>query len=292
MDAAACPIPKRVGIVHKKGSSEAQGCAAAAAQYLRDRGVEVILDPAEAGRSADLVLVLGGDGTLIYAAHLLGGRPAAILGVNMGSLGFMTEVPYAQLYPALDLVLQGKATVSERMKLRVHVHRGGAAERKVVDSEVLNEVVIAKGALAPMAELEVTAGGQYVTTYKADGVIVATPTGSTAYSLSVGGPILMPTMNGYILTPISPHTLAQRPMVFDESAELEITIDSVVGDAMLTVDGQLTRSLGEGSRVIIRASEHRARLISFSDRSFFEILREKLHWGMIPALGHEHKPRR
>ncbi|HSB18730.1 MAG TPA: NAD(+)/NADH kinase [Anaeromyxobacteraceae bacterium] len=279
MDSSACPIPKRVGIVHKKNSTEAAACAAAAAQYLRGHGVEVILDPPEAGRSADLVLVLGGDGTLIYAAHLLAGRPAPILGVNMGSLGFMTEVPYAQLYPALDLVLQGKATVSERMKLRVHVHRGGAAEQKVVDSEVLNEVVIAKGALAPMAELEVTAGGQYVTTYKADGVIVATPTGSTAYSMAANGPILYPAMKGVIvLTPICPHTLTQRPIVLPDDMDLDITLHSP-GDVVVSFDGRGFLKLERTDRVQIKPSKSRVLLVKNPHIDYFGILRAKLKWG-------------
>jgi len=279
MDSSACPIPKRVGIVHKKNSTEAAASAAAAAQYLRGRGVEVILDPPEAGRSADLVLVLGGDGTLIYASHLLAGRPAPILGVNMGSLGFMTEVPYAQLYPALDLVLQGKATVSERMKLRVHVHRGGAAEQKVVDSEVLNEVVIAKGALAPMAELEVTAGGQYVTTYKADGVIVATPTGSTAYSMAANGPILHPAMKGVlVLTPICPHTLTQRPIVLPDDMDLDITLHSP-GDVVVSFDGRGFLKLERTDRVQIKPSKSRVLLVKNPHIDYFGILRAKLKWG-------------
>jgi NAD+ kinase len=279
MDSSACPIPKRVGIVHKKNSTEAAACAAAAAQYLRGHGVEVILDPPEAGRSADLVLVLGGDGTLIYASHLLAGRPAPILGVNMGSLGFMTEVPYAQLYPALDLVLQGKATVSERMKLRVHVHRGGAAEQKVVDSEVLNEVVIAKGALAPMVELEVTAGGQYVTTYKADGVIVATPTGSTAYSMAANGPILHPAMKGVIvLTPICPHTLTQRPIVLPDDMDLDITLHSP-GDVVVSFDGRGFLKLERTDRVQIKPSKSRVLLVKNPHIDYFGILRAKLKWG-------------
>jgi len=279
METAACPIPKRVGIVHKKNSTEAANCAEAAARYLRGHGVEVILDPAEAGRSADLLLVLGGDGTLIHASHLLAGRPAPILGVNMGSLGFMTEVPYSQLYPALDLVLQGKATVSERMKLRVHVHRGGAAEQKVLDSEVLNEVVIAKGALAPMAELEVTAGGQYVTTYKADGVIVATPTGSTAYSMAANGPILHPAMKGVIvLTPICPHTLTQRPIVLPDDMDLDITLHSP-GDVVVSFDGRGFLKLEQADRVQIKPSRSRVLLVKNPHIDYFGILRAKLKWG-------------
>jgi len=236
MPSQVCPVPRRVGIVHKPTSPEAAACAAATAQYLRGRGIEVLLDEAETGPGAELVVVLGGDGTLIHAAGLLAGRRAPILGVNMGSLGFMTEVPYAQLYPAIDLVLAGKATYTERMKLGVHVHRGDGDVR-VADSEVLNDVVIAKAALAPMVELEVTAGGQYVTTYKADGVILATPTGSTAYSMAANGPILHPTMRGVILTPICPHTLTQRPIVLPDDMGINITLQSR-SEVVVSLDGQ------------------------------------------------------
>jgi NAD+ kinase len=279
MTSQACPVPRRVGIVHKPSSAEAADCAAAAAQYLRARGLEVLRDEAETGRSADLVLVLGGDGTLIHAARLLAGRPAPILGVNMGSLGFMTEVPQGQLYPALDQVLEGKATVSERMKLGVHLHRGGADQARVVDSEVLNEVVIAKGALAPMAELEVTAGGQYVTTYKADGVIVATPTGSTAYSMAAAGPILHPAMRGVILlTPICPHTLTQRPIVMPDDMNLDITLRSP-GEVVLSLDGQGFVKVEPTDRVQIKQSGSRVLLVRNSLIDYFGILRAKLKWG-------------
>ncbi len=273
-----CPVPRRVGIVHKKSSPEAAACAAAVAQVLRGKGVEVLLDEAETGRAADLVLVLGGDGTLIHASGLLAGRPVPILGVNMGSLGFMTEVPQGQLYPALDLVLDGKATFSERMKLGVHLHRGGAAERLAVNAEVLNEVAIAKGALAPMAELEVTAGGQYVTTYKADGVIVATPTGSTAYSMAAAGPIVHPSMRGVILTPICPHTLTQRPIVLPDDMNLDITLRSP-GEVVLSLDGQGFIKVERADRVQIKQSRSRVLLVSNPNIDYFGILRAKLKWG-------------
>ena len=278
MTPQVCPVPRRVGIVHKKSSPEAAACAAATAQILRGKGVEVLLDEAETGRAADLVLVLGGDGTLIHASSLLAGRPVPILGVNMGSLGFMTEVPQGQLYPALDLVLSGKATVSERMKLGVHLHRGGAAEEKVLDAEVLNEVAIAKGALAPMAELEVTAGGRYVTTYKADGIIVATPTGSTAYSMAAAGPIVHPSMRGVILTPICPHTLTQRPIVLPDDMNLDITLRSP-GEVVLSLDGQGFIKVERTDRVQIKQSRSRVLLVSNPNIDYFGILRAKLKWG-------------
>jgi NAD+ kinase len=277
MSGHPCPIPRRVGIVHKVTSAEASETAALVERFLSAKGLEVIRDEVEAGRSADLVVVLGGDGTLIHAAGLLEGRPAPILGVNMGSLGFMTEVPQAELYAALELVLAGKAEVSERMKLRVHLHRGGRPER-ALDSEVLNDVVIAKSALSRMAELDTRCSGEKVTTYKADGVIVATPTGSTAYSLAANGPIMYPTMRGVIIAPICPHTLTQRPLVVpdDENIEIVLTNDTEV---YLTLDGQKGLPLQKGDRVQVKQSYNRVLLVRNPNLGYFGILRAKLRWG-------------
>jgi NAD+ kinase len=276
MNRHPCPVPRRVGIVHKASSEEAAACAAAAAQYLASRGVEVLKDEQEAARRADLVLVLGGDGTLIHAARMLDGRPAPILGVNMGSLGFLTEVPQAELYQAIEHVLSGKAEVSERMKLRVHLHRG--SDEKLVDAEVLNDVVIAKGTLSRMAEFEATAAGDFVTRYKADGIIVATPTGSTAYSLAANGPILYPSMRGVILNPICPHTLTQRPIVLPDDQTVNILLVSE-SEVYLTLDGQSGLRLEVGDRVQIKQSPNRVLLVRNPRVDYFGILRAKLKWG-------------
>ncbi len=277
MSGHPCPIPRRVGIIHKLTSAEAAETAHFVAQFLESKGVEVVTEEAEAGRSADLVIVLGGDGTLIHAAAVLEGRPAPILGVNMGSLGFMTEVPQAELYGAIELVLSGKAQVSERMKLRVHLHKGGRPER-ALDSEVLNDVVIAKSALSRMAELDTRCSGEKVTTYKADGVIVATPTGSTAYSLAANGPIMYPSMRGVIIAPICPHTLTQRPLVVpdDENIDIILTNDTEV---YLTLDGQKGQPLTKGDRVQVKQSHNRVLLVRNPNLDFFGILRAKLRWG-------------
>jgi NAD+ kinase len=277
MSAQPCPVPRRVGIVHKVTSAEATETALFVGQYLRNKGVEVLVDEEEVGRSADVVVVLGGDGTLIHAQYLLGGRPAPILGVNMGSLGFMTEVPQSRLYEALEQVLAGEAKVSERMKLRVHLHKGGAPER-ALDAEVLNDVVISKSALSRMAELETRCSGDYVTTYKADGVIVATPTGSTAYALAANGPIMYPTMRGVIIAPICPHTLTQRPLVLpdDQTVNIVLTSDSEV---YLTLDGQRGVQLARGDRVQIKQSANRVMIVRNPNIDYFGILRAKLRWG-------------
>ncbi len=278
MERQACPVPRRVGIVHKQSSPEADACAAAAAEYLAARGLEVLRDEAEAARRADLVLVLGGDGTLIHAAGILEGRPVPILGVNMGSLGFMTEVPQPELYQAIEHVLSGKAEVSERMKLRIHLHRGGAAMEKIVDSEVLNDVVIAKGTLSRMAEFEAIFSGDYVTTYRADGIIVATPTGSTAYSLAANGPILYPSMRGVILAPICPHMLTQRPIVVPDDGTVNITLKSD-SEVFLTLDGQTGMPIHQYDRIQIKQSHNRVLLVRNPNIDYFGILRTKLKWG-------------
>jgi NAD+ kinase len=277
MNGHPCPVPKRVGIVHKVSSAEASETALFVGQFLANKGVPVVTEEAEVAAEADLVIVLGGDGTLIHAARLLGGRPVPILGVNMGSLGFLTEVPQSEMYAAIDLVLSGKATVSERMKLRVHLHRA-ASETPIVDAQVLNDVVIGKGALARMAEFDTRCSGQFVATYKADGIIVATPTGSTAYSLAANGPILFPTMRSVVLSPICPHTLTQRPIVVPDDQNLEIILmnDSEV---YLTLDGQRGVPLERGDRVQVKQSSHRVLLVRNPAIDFFGILRAKLRWG-------------
>jgi NAD+ kinase len=274
---APCPVPRRVGIVHKLPSAEAAETAQQVAKFLRAKGIEVVTDEVEAGRTADLMVVLGGDGTLIHAQSLLDGRPAPILGVNMGSLGFMTEVPRSGLYPALEQVLAGKAEVSERMKLRVHLHKSGAQE-PALDAEVLNDVVIAKSALSRMAELDARCSGEYVTTYRADGVIVATPTGSTAYSLAANGPIMYPTMRGVIIAPICPHTLTQRPLVVPDDVNIEIFLTNDT-EAYLTLDGQKGQPLKKGDRVQVKPSYNRVLLVRNPNLDYFGILRAKLRWG-------------
>jgi NAD+ kinase len=277
MDDQLCPAPRTVGIVTRRDSPEAAETARQVECFLRDQGCAVVLDEAELGRAADLVLVLGGDGTLLHASRLLSGRSVPILGVNMGKLGFMTEMPQSDLYPALSLVLSGQARLSERMKLRVQVHRAGGG-RSPLDSEVLNDAVIAKGAGSPMAELDTSWGGNYVSTYKADGIIVATPTGSTAYSLAANGPIVHPSMRGVIITPICPHTLTQRPIVVPDDQAINIVL---LNDAevYLSLDGQPGGRLEEGDRVEVKQSPNRVLLVRNPGIDFFGILRAKLLWG-------------
>ncbi len=278
MESLPCSVPRRIGIVPKKTSAEATETAHYVERFLRGKGVDVLRDEEAVGRDSDLVVVLGGDGTLIHAAHLLGGRPVPILGINMGSLGFMTEVPQSEMYVALERVLAGQSTVSPRMKLRIHLHRGGKDGAPELDAEVLNDAVISKGALSPMAELDTSYGGDYLTTYKADGVIIATPTGSTAYSLAANGPIVYPTMRGMIINPICPHTLTQRPLVVPDDRTINVVL---LNDAKvyLSLDGQTGVPLSRGDRVQVKPSPNRVLLVRNPSFHFFGILRAKLRWG-------------
>ncbi len=233
-------------------------------------------DEAELARSADLVVVLGGDGTLIGAARLLQGRPVPILGINLGSLGFMTEIPQSELFEALEGALAGQLKVDSRMKLTCRLFRD---EKVVLEDEVLNDIVLNKGALARIADHETSINGTFITLYKSDGVIVSTPTGSTAYSLSAHGPIVHPSVDCMIVTPICPHALTQRPIVVPGDQVLSITLRSESTDVYLTLDGQSGHVLHTGDRIEVRRSANRVLLIKNPHLDYFAILRQKLHWG-------------
>ncbi|OJH40936.1 NAD(+)/NADH kinase [Cystobacter ferrugineus] len=225
---------------------------------------------------ADLVVVLGGDGTLIHAARMLDGRPTPILGVNLGTLGFMTEISADDIFPALDAVLAGRFKLESRMKLCCRLVREG---KVLVQDEVLNDVVINKGALARVADHEVSIEGVPVAMYKADGVILATPTGSTAYSLSAGGPIVHPSVDCTVLTPICSHALTHRSTLVPADRTIRITLCSETADTFLTLDGQTGHSLQCGDSIEVVRSPNRVQLLRDPGVGYFSILRKKLHWG-------------
>jgi len=231
---------------------------------------------AELTQRTELLIAMGGDGTLIHGARLLGNRPVPILGINLGSLGFMTEVPSAEIYPVLDQVLAGDFLTSSRMKLSCKVRRDGLV---VLEDQALNDVVVNTGALARLADHELLMGGQYVTTFKADGVIIATPTGSTAYSLSAGGPIVHPRVDAIIVAPICPHALTQRPIVMPGDQTLTLLVNSEIRDLYLTLDGHAGHPLRQGDRVDIERAPNRVLLISNPHLDYFAVLRQKLRWG-------------
>lgn len=280
---------KRIGIIGKSGKPEPAEIAKDIIPWLRERDAEVFVDietsqslgikgylRSEIPKLVDLVLVLGGDGTMLSVARLVCERGIPILGINLGGLGFITEVQKTEVYDALERVFAGQYTLEERLMLNAYVVRHG---ERISGYTTLNDVVINKGALARIIELETSIDKRYVTTFRADGLIVATPTGSTAYCLSAGGPILFPTLESIVLIPICPHTLTNRPIVLPDIVSIEITLKSLVEDVFLTLDGQVGFSLRQNDTVIIEKSPYKTRLLIPFERDFFEVLRTKLRWG-------------
>lgn len=283
------PLFRRVGVVAKTASPEALKSASELDEWLARRGLEVLLDEAvppaagEEGRERfdpaadmDLVVVLGGDGTLLSVARSLE-RPIPILGVNMGSLGFLTEVNRAELYPSLVRVLSGHYGIEERSLFGVELQR--AADGESSHFRVLNDAVIAKSALARIIEMTLRVDGDLVGHFRADGLIISTPTGSTAYNLSAGGPILYPRLPVAVITPICPHTLSLRPLAVPDASLLEVVLQTQREEVFLTLDGQEGMSLAFHDRVLIRRSDAVVRLVKASGRTFYESLRGKLRWG-------------
>ncbi len=231
---------------------------------------------AELASTANLLIVLGGDGTLLAAARVAAPCGVPILPVNLGGLGFLTSVTLDELYPALELVLEGRHRISERVMLSVELLRGGqVAERQ----RALNDVVINKGALARMVDLDLHIDDAYVCQYRADGLIVSTPTGSTAYSLSAGGPIVYPTVDAFVITPICPHTLSDRPLVVPDAVKIEVNFEGSDEPVYMTVDGQIGIELKGGDRVRVRKAPEKLKLVRAPKKTYYELLRSKLKWG-------------
>ncbi len=286
----------RVGIVAKSHLREAVPHLVAIGAWLEARGVQavfetataalmppstarVVLDKAPLVQGVDMVLVLGGDGTLLSVADAIAvaGCGTPMLGVNFGSLGFLTEVTLPELYSSLDAALGGRASIEERMMLQATTLRRGAPFAEHI---ALNDVVVTKAARSRMIDLSVSVGDEFVTRVKADGLIVATPTGSTAYNLAAGGPIVQPTLDALLLTPIAPHTLTNRPIVIPASSPVRVQPNIEERDELyITFDGQAGFELEAGDEIRIRCAERRLRLLRPSTRSYFSVLREKLKWG-------------
>jgi NAD+ kinase len=224
----------------------------------------------------DMIIVLGGDGTMIGVARLVAEKGIPILGVNIGGLGFLTAVSRDELYEVLDRVLVDDCHVEERIMLNACVLRHSEC---IAEYIVMNDVVVNKGALARIIDLETYVNSTYISTFKADGLIVSTPTGSTAYALSAGGPILYPTINSIVLAPICPHTLTNRPIVLPDDVKIEIMLRSRNEDVFLTLDGQMGFSLRQNDIIEVKKSQYRARLFIPCERDYFEIIRTKLKWG-------------
>jgi NAD+ kinase len=280
---------KKIGIICKPGRKEPQEILQELLPFLRQKGCEAFVDAETAAALSingfsrdeivsrvDLVLVLGGDGTMLSVSRLVAEQGVPILGINLGSLGFITEVSRDEIFSSVNKMLNDGCAIEERLMLSAAVHRDG---KKLTEYTVLNDVVINKGAVARIIDLETNINGNYVTTFKADGLIISTPTGSTAYSLSAGGPILYPTLESIVLTPICSHTLTNRPIVLPDNFKIEIIIKKISGDVFLTLDGQVGFSLRMGDVIEINKADYKTKLLVPLERDYFRVLRTKLKWG-------------
>jgi len=282
---------KRLGIVAKTDRDEARTVVPQLLDWCAARGIQPILEKETAGvcpqatcgvvgRSelpshSDLLLVLGGDGTLLSMARMVGDLGVPILGVNLGGLGFLTALTLDELFPALEAYLRDELVIEERMLLEARVYRQG---ERLGEYAALNDVVITKSAMSRIIRLEVAVDGDFATGYRADGLILSTPTGSTAYCLSAGGPIVFPTMDAVVLTPICSHTLTNRPIVLPATQRISITL-LTDQDVMLTLDGQVGFALKANDTVEVRRAAARTRLLRMPQKHFFSVLRTKLKWG-------------
>ncbi len=287
---------KRIGVVVKPHQPDALETLCQLTSWLSERGITLVGSPQidreriehqtgcavevvnedELARQVDLMLVLGGDGTMIATARMVGDTKVPVIGVNYGGLGYLAEFPLEELFPALDSILAGQYEIQQRLMLTVELWRG---EELVTRNRVLNDVVVNKSALARIIEIEAYLNEQFLNLFRADGLIVATPTGSTAYNLSAGGPIIFPSMNAVVITPICPFTLSNRPIVVPDDSMIEVRLMTKNEEVALTLDGQVGFPLKAGDRAVIRKSNTAFNLVQPPNRNYFDVLRNKLKWG-------------
>ncbi len=287
---------RKIGILAKRHKPEAAEVIEKLIPWLEERGVETIVDkefapllgiksrPLEKEAlpaNVDLIAVFGGDGTLLSVARLMGNSHPLVLGVNLGSLGFLTEVTLDELYAAFEALLKGDFEVDNRMMIDTVLKREG---ERIAAYRALNDAVINKGALARIIDMEIYIDGQFVSDFRAYGLIISTPTGSTAYSLSAGGPIVYPSMEAFVITAICPQTLTNRPLVVSSSSHIEVVLSSGT-DVMLTVDGQVGLPMLVGDATIVTRAENPFRLVKPRGKNYFEVLRRKLNWGGTIKIG-------
>jgi len=280
---------KTIGIAGKPHKDDVKRTASKLTHWLRKHGIDVVLEDhlgdsapvplpsrEELPRHADMIIVLGGDGTLLSVARAVGNDRVPILGINMGGLGFLTDITLSEMFPLLKEILEGNYTVRKRMLLKTTITRKSGTQKTF---QALNDVVINKGALARIIDIKAAISGEYLTTYRSDGLIVSTPVGSTGYSLSAGGPIVCPGVNGIIITPICPHTLTNRPILIKEDDTVTLTLLSKEDEVIVTVDGQVGHPIGYEDTVEISKSDNSIAMIVPPGKSYYEILRTKLKWG-------------
>ena len=292
----AQPSIKRIGVVVKPHQPDALKTLCRLTEWLSQRDIKLVGGPEiereriehqtgcaiesvkeEAlAKTVDLMLVLGGDGTMIATARMLGDIEVPVMGVNYGGLGYLAEFPLEELFSALEAILAGDYKVQERLMLTVELRRG---EELITKNRVLNDVVVNKSALARIIEIETYLNNQFLNRFRADGLIVSTPTGSTAYNLSAGGPIIFPSMNAVVITPICPFTLSNRPIVVPDDSVIEVRLMTEKEEVALTLDGQVGFPLQAGDRALIRKSNATFNLVQPANRNYFDVLRDKLKWG-------------
>lgn len=284
------PDVSKIGIISKPDADRAGKVVAELLPWLADHGIEARCDEETASYvegvegvprtkvpdGTDLIILLGGDGTLLSAVRALAGRTVPVFAVNLGSMGFLTAITVDELFPELELALRGEQRVGERRLLHCELHRGG---RMRSEYEALNDIVVDKIDIARMIDLIAFVDDDLVCEYKADGLIVSTPTGSTAYSLSAGGPIIFPTVEALVMTPICPHTLTNRPVVLPLGSRIRLEVKAKDDAAFLTIDGQVGEPLKQGDELVVCCSQQTVRLLRPPRLKFFDVLREKLRWG-------------
>ncbi len=283
------PVIKRIGIICKHDNAPAWELAGKLRDWLGGRSIETVFDDGTAAHlgltgvrkedvpeRSDAVVVFGGDGTLLSVARLVAERGTPIIGVNLGTLGFLTTVPVEQIYATMETVLTGQYNVQERIMLQVSIKRGGNA---ISSNHVLNDMVINKGALARIIDLDTFIDGKFLTAFRADGLIVYTPTGSTGYSLSANGPVVHPTLSCLGITPICPHTLTNRPLILPDTVVFEAAVRSGTEDVYLTLDGQVGFLLKPEDVVEAKVASHKIYMVMSPQEDYYHMLRTKLKWG-------------
>jgi NAD+ kinase len=284
------PPVRRIGLLVKPGEPRARAVVARLLEWAAERDLEIFgeeghpwddlpvatVSAAEFAARSDIVIVLGGDGTMLGAARLVGESETPVLGVKFGTLGFLTEYTDADLFPSLEGVVTGTFAVDPRVTVGCVVERDGV---EIASAVALNDVVVNKSALARMIEIDCWMDDLYVTNYRADGLIVSTPTGSTAYNLAAGGPILVPSMGAFVLNPICPHTLSNRPLVVPDTVRIDLSLRTRDESVMATIDGQIGYDVRSGDRIRLRKSATTFNVITPRNRNYFQVLRDKLRWG-------------
>ncbi|HEX8177596.1 MAG TPA: NAD(+)/NADH kinase [Pyrinomonadaceae bacterium] len=289
-------VIRRVGVVVKPHQPDALKTICNLVKWLDDHSITLMGTPdlekervehetgctvatvaaEELAGQVDLIIVLGGDGTMIATSRMLGDSEVPVLGINYGSLGYLAEFRMEEMFPALETILEGQYQIDSRVMLAAELFR---ADEQLMRSRVLNDVVINKSALARIIEIDTSLNGQFVNSFRADGLIVSTPTGSTAYNLSAGGPVIYPSMNGVVITPICPFTLSNRPIVVPDDAVIELSLKTPNEEVALTLDGQVGVPLEVEDRVVIKKSRTSFNLVQPMNRNYFDVLRDKLRWG-------------